>query len=146
MGVSDRVYNLLRSLVDDQVESVDRWLNEGKTAVDERITSWENSFEEKQNERSGSGSENWNHKYKDGNGTPNRSVYSDQVVDDLKIFGLSPPSNLSDVKKARNREIKKYHPDIFSSDKGKLETAKEILQIYNEVFNRLKKHYSSKQD
>ncbi len=146
MSVSNRVYNLLRSLVDDQVESVDKWLNEGKTAIDEQLNSWENRFDEKQKKRPNSDSNKWAGDNNKDRNASKKSIYPEQLVDDLKIFGLTPPSNLTDVKKARNREIKRYHPDKFSAQKEKLETAKEILQIYNEVYDRLEKYYSARKN
>ncbi|MBW1899805.1 MAG: hypothetical protein JRI61_12220, partial [Deltaproteobacteria bacterium] len=36
------------------------------------------------------------------------SDYPRQVMEDLANFNLVPPSSLSEVRKARNREIKKY--------------------------------------
>ncbi len=66
-----------------------------------------------------------------------------EVVDDLNIFGLTPPSNLEEVKKARNREAKKYHTDRFTGDPEKEETTKRIMQIYNAAFDRLEKWYQS---
>lgn len=66
-----------------------------------------------------------------------------QVIDDLSVFGLAPPSSLEEVKRARNREIKKYHSDRFINDTEKFETSKEIMQIYNAAYDRLKDHYNS---
>ena len=66
-----------------------------------------------------------------------------QVVDDLSIFGLKPPSSLEEVKKVRNREIMKYHTDRFTGDSEKEETSKRIMQIYNTAFDRLEKWYRS---
>jgi hypothetical protein len=64
-----------------------------------------------------------------------------QVVDDLSIFGLKPPSSLEEVKKVRNREVMKYHTDHFTGDTEKEETSKRIMQIYNTAFDRLEKWY-----
>ena len=66
-----------------------------------------------------------------------------QVVEDLAVFGLRPPSSLEEVKKARNREIKKYHSDRFVDDPEKYRTSKEIMQIYNAAYDRLKLHFKS---
>ncbi len=66
-----------------------------------------------------------------------------QVAEDLAVFGLRPPSSLEEVKKARNREIKKYHSDRFIDDPEKYKTSKEIMQIYNAAFDRLKDHYKT---
>lgn len=64
-----------------------------------------------------------------------------QVVEDLGVFDLSPPSSWEEVKAARNREIKKYHSDKFVNDPGRFETSKEIMQIYNAACDRLRAYY-----
>ena len=64
-----------------------------------------------------------------------------QVVEDLAVFNLTPPSSMEAVKNARNREIKKYHSDKFVSDPEKLQTSKEIMQIYNAAYDRLQAYY-----
>jgi DnaJ-domain-containing protein 1 len=70
--------------------------------------------------------------------------YPDQILEDLSNFHLPPPSSLSEVKKARNQEIKKYHPDRYMDDPERVETAKEIMQIYNASYERLKKFFQSR--
>ena len=65
-----------------------------------------------------------------------------QVIDDLALFGLTPPCCIKDLRRARNREIKKYHSDRFMNNPEKLDTAKEIMQIYNTAYDRLKEYYS----
>ena len=72
-----------------------------------------------------------------------KSQWPQQVVDDLNIFGLKPPSSLEAVKKVRNREAMKYHTDKFSGDPQKEETSKRIMQIYNTAFDQLEKWYRS---
>lgn len=67
-----------------------------------------------------------------------------QVVDDLAVFGLTPPSSLEEVRKARNREIKKYHSDRFVNDSERYETSKQIMQIYNAAYDRLKAHFEAR--
>lgn len=67
----------------------------------------------------------------------------DQVRRDLAEFGLTPPSSLREVRAARNREIKKYHPDRYMNDPDKLETSKEIMQIFNAAYDRLKTYYEN---
>ncbi|HBD07006.1 MAG TPA: hypothetical protein DCZ69_01995 [Syntrophobacteraceae bacterium] len=64
-----------------------------------------------------------------------------QVVDDLAVFELKPPSSLEEVRKVRNREVKKYHSDRFAGDSEREETSKRIMQIYNAAFDRLEKWY-----
>lgn len=72
------------------------------------------------------------------------SQYSQQLIDDLAVFGLTPPSSFDEVKKARNQEMRKYHPDKFNSHNDKNEAANEIAQIYNDAFSRLKEYYGDK--
>jgi DnaJ-domain-containing protein 1 len=64
-----------------------------------------------------------------------------QVVEDLKVFDLTPPSSLEEVKKRRNEEIKKYHSDKFINEPERFKTSTEIMQIYNAAYERLKEHY-----
>ncbi|MBL7176590.1 MAG: hypothetical protein ISS66_12265 [Desulfobacteraceae bacterium] len=64
-----------------------------------------------------------------------------QVVEDLKVFDLTPPSSLAEVKKRRNDEIKKYHSDRFISDPERFKTSTEIMQIYNAAYERLKEYF-----
>jgi len=70
--------------------------------------------------------------------------YPDQILEDLSNFKLTPPSSLAEIKRARNQEIKKYHPDRFMDDPARIETAKEILQIYNASYARLKKFFQDR--
>jgi hypothetical protein len=64
-----------------------------------------------------------------------------QVVEDLKVFDLTPPSSLEEVKKRRNEEIKKYHSDRFVNDPERYKTSTEIMQIYNVAYERLREYY-----
>jgi DnaJ-domain-containing protein 1 len=64
-----------------------------------------------------------------------------QVVDDLALFGIPLPGSWDEVIKARNREMKKYHPDKYMSKEEKVDAANEIAQIYNAAFERLEKFY-----
>lgn len=68
--------------------------------------------------------------------------FDPQVIIDLAVFDLHPPSSIQEVKAARNEEFKKYHSDIFHYNSKKAEAAKEIMQIYNCAYERLKKHYN----
>ena len=67
-----------------------------------------------------------------------------QVIADLLTFNLKPPSCMEDVRRARNREMKKYHSDKFINDPEKLKTSKEIMQIYNAAYERLMEYYKNK--
>jgi len=70
--------------------------------------------------------------------------FPSQIVEDLAVFNLVPPASMEAVKRARNQEIKKYHPDRFGGDPEKQVTAKEILQIYNAAYDRLKVFYGNR--
>ena len=80
-------------------------------------------------------------RYKFGDREETCSAMPAQFVEYLALFNLTPPSSLEEVRKARNREIKKYHSDKFMNNPEKLETSKEIMQIYNTAFDRLKEYY-----
>lgn len=67
-----------------------------------------------------------------------------QLEKDLATFNLKPPSSMEEVRKARNREIKKYHSDRFMNDPDKLDASKQIMQILNSAYDRLKRHFESK--
>jgi|GEM_PF-6787399 len=67
-----------------------------------------------------------------------------EVVEDLALFDLGPPSSLDEIRKARNREMKKYHSDRFLNDPVRLETSKRIMQIYNAAYDRLEVYYREK--
>ena len=73
----------------------------------------------------------------------NTGAFPQQVVQDLAEFGLMPPSSLAEVKKRWKAEMKKYHSDKFIQDPEKLKISKEIMQIYNAAYDRLKKHYQT---
>lgn len=66
-----------------------------------------------------------------------------QVVEDLAVFDLTPPSSLAEVRAARNREVKKYHSDRFVNDAERFQTSKEIMQILNAAYDRLKAYYEN---
>lgn len=77
-----------------------------------------------------------------GASTPTRPP--DPVAEDLAVFGLAPPASLEAVRKARNREIKKYHSDRFLNDPERFEISKQIMQILNAAYGRLEAHYTRK--
>jgi hypothetical protein len=60
-----------------------------------------------------------------------------QVIDDLAVFGLTPPSSLADVRAARNKEIKKYHSDKFVNEPELAEFPVLVVQLGNEGLNTL---------
>jgi DnaJ-domain-containing protein 1 len=67
-----------------------------------------------------------------------------RIIEDLANFNLSPPASLEAVRQARNMEFKKYHPDKHHGDPEKAETAKQIMQIYNASYERLKEFYKTR--
>ncbi|PCI29498.1 MAG: hypothetical protein COB67_03820 [SAR324 cluster bacterium] len=142
MDLSTRVFRLMKSLAEEGVDSVGGFFNQGKTMMDESLNSWEERVENKQRTAGGNEEKGGQERYKtESNRSTSSSKDVPQVTTDLQLFGLTPPSSLAELKKARNREIKKYHPDRFSNDPEKLKTAQEIMQIYNEVYDRLQDHY-----
>ncbi|MEA1934544.1 MAG: hypothetical protein U9N60_08955 [Thermodesulfobacteriota bacterium] len=116
----------------------------------DRIREKFSSFFDNQKERAGSGQQETGQRNRKRHGfDDNTETYSDmpaRFVENLALFDLTPPSSLDEVRKARNREIKKYHSDKFINDPEKLETSKEIMQIYNAAFDRLKKYYEKARD
>ncbi|MDM8541452.1 hypothetical protein QUF90_10215 [Desulfococcaceae bacterium HSG9] len=75
--------------------------------------------------------------------TDTTGTFPQQVVQDLAEFGLIPPSSLPEVKKKWKAEMKKYHSDKFMNDPEKLKVSKEIMQIYNAAYDRLKQYYQT---
>jgi DnaJ-domain-containing protein 1 len=71
------------------------------------------------------------------------SAFPQQVVQDLAEFGLTPPSSIAEVKKKWKDEMKKYHSDKFMNDPEKFKVSKEIMQIYNAAYDRLKQYYQT---
>ncbi len=149
MSISNRLFRVLKSVAIDKVDSITQILEEGESLIDEKLREWEKKHGLDQ--EFDWGGENRRQKYdsnrrqqktsnfKRNGGVNYGSVYTTQVLDDLKLFGLNPPVTLEEVKKVRNREIKKFHPDHFMDEPEKMETAKRILQIYNAAYERLKK-------
>lgn len=113
----------------------------------DRIREKFSSFFDNQKERAGSGQQETGQKNRKRHGfDDNTETYPDmpaRFVENLALFNLVPPSSLDEVRKARNREIKKYHSDKFINNPEKLETSKEIMQIYNAAFDWLKEYYES---
>ena len=73
--------------------------------------------------------------------TSNPYGLPEQVLDDLALFEITPPGSWNEVVQARNREMKKYHPDKYMNASEKIAAANEIAQIYNAAFERLKTHF-----
>ena len=166
MDIGNRLLRLLKATAADKVDSVVQILDQGASFIDETLKEWERKqdLEEKSGNRQKTSSKrsfgfdgsSERHRQgtrqktyqKDSNyrqtdfkyGAP----YTSKVLDDLNLFGLKPPTTFDEIKKARNREIKKFHPDRFMNEPEKMETAKKILQIYNAAYERLKLTFQSK--
>lgn len=141
LDILERLYKIAKVNVQHYTQifedAIDRKINQESFSYSEEESY---SYSEK---NSYSGNEDWN-SFGSSKGTDYYSGVPRQVVDDLSVFGLKPPSSLEEVRNARNREIKKFHPDKFMNDPEKIETSKEIMQIFNAAYDRLKEHYKNK--
>ncbi len=138
IDILERLYRIAKANLPDPPEIIENFIEKHKDGI----------FRWKSRDEYG----DWDfNSWKDGGGDQTTYGENDfksynsgiprQVIDDLAVFGLVPPSSMKEVKKARNREIKKFHPDHFLNNPEKLKTAKEILQIYNAAYDRLKEYY-----
>lgn len=141
MSLGKRVAFLLKSVVGDTIEDVESFLSENTNIFDEKLSKWEQKANHNYFEKEEAFKTKEECFEQENLSDKEESVYPKQLVNDLKLFELEAPSSLEAVKKARNREIKKFHPDKFISHAEKAETAKRILQIYNSAFERLKTYY-----
>ena len=157
MDLGNRIFTLLKSISTDQMDQFDKMLRESKHHIYEELEKWEKRHgidpEEpwKQSSTSstrtaGGQSEKRSHASSQrSHGQHQSSHYPEEFLKDLATFNLTPPTTMDAVKKARNKEIKKYHPDRFANEPAKQETAKEILQLINGAFARLQKHPQMKE-
>ncbi len=149
MSVGKRLYQLFQSVASDQIDAFEDLLSRGSRTLDEKLTEWEREYDSAdsgnfhQKKAEGTYSRSSSKPKNQSTKTYSTSPYPQQVVENLQSFGLTPPSSQEEVKKTRNNEIKKYHPDHFNADPGKKETAKKILQIYNLAYDRLRKYYQN---
>ena len=146
MSLSERLFRLLQSVASDQMESFEKLFDQEGRTLDEKLAEWERHYSTPGDSASQRREENFTGCDTDFRHRESKDAapYPPHVVDDLQLFGLTPPSSLQEVKKARNSEIKTYHPDHFHSDLAKRETAKKILQIYNSAYQRLSRYYASR--
>ncbi|NIM18568.1 MAG: hypothetical protein GTO45_41855 [Candidatus Aminicenantes bacterium] len=129
--IANRLFRILRSHI-HRLSFVERFNRLLKTAKNKSY-SYGNSYDNRENY------------FENRNAEENSGFKSDipaQILEDLAVFELTPPSSLEEVKKARNREIKKFHSDKYINDPEKYKTSKEIMQIYNAAYARLEKYYS----
>jgi DnaJ-domain-containing protein 1 len=141
MNISARLIRLLKTVANDKMDQFVRIFEQEGSNLDEILEEWEK--EHGLNNDSFNPKNGFDHtdsqSYREKTNPTKPSAYPQQVVEDLHLFGLKPPISFEQVKKARNQEIKKFHPDKFLSDPEKMETAKQIVQIYNAAYDRLEK-------
>ncbi len=130
-------------MASDQMEAFEELFGQGSRTLDEKLMEWERRHSHKEHGAYREKEESFTAQSAEfrSRGTASDPQYPQEVVDDLQLFGLAPPSSLKEVKKVRNEEIKIYHPDRYHSDSAKRETAKRILQIYNSAYERLRRYY-----
>ena len=138
MDVLRRLARVVRSTTTGKLDELEKIVTGGRSFLEDRLDEWEKRLNIEQEEEATKKS------YSEGaSGKEERfSPFPSQVVQDLDVFGLKPPSSFEEVKKVRKREIKKYHSDLFMHDPEKQELAKQVMQIYNSAFERLKKYYT----
>jgi len=141
MDASSRLFRLLRAITEDKVASIENFIDQGSSRIDEKLKYWEKELGLDAEENvTPHEQEDQPH---DRRGQSRYPQYPQQFVDDLQLFNLTPPSSLTEVKKIRNEEMKKFHPDKYQNDAEKIETAKRIVQIYNAAYERLKKSFKA---
>lgn len=135
-----RLYGIARSNVPHPWGKVDRFLADWEARL---------NLDGREDQRdTGKAGDTGGHRFDDASKKADALNYADyppQVVQDLADFNLTPPSSLEAVRKARNREIKKYHSDRFVNDPGKYENSKKIMQHYNAAYERLKAFFEGKE-
>ncbi len=140
MGVLERLFNIARANTLEYVESLEKYLGTEREREysfsydfeDETFTGSSSSYERTGSTGTGSGRPSGNY-----------SGYPKDVLEAFATFDIKPPSSMKEIKNARNREIKKYHSDKFMNDPEKLAASKEIMQIYNAAYDRLKEYYKN---
>lgn len=140
-GILERLYRIARAYAPNARDALEKWLTEKEADIRSR----------KGGDYSRSGSERPKPEFEERQAAdePPANPFPGvppQVVADLSIFGLAPPSSLAAVKKARNQEIKKYHSDRFMNDPDRLDTSKQIMQIYNAAYDRLEAYYERRSE
>ncbi len=138
MDASGRMFRLLRAIANDQVTTVEKFINQGNTFLDDRLNEWEKKLGLDEDEKDTHHKQNQRQESR----SYRHSIYPQQLIEDLQLFNLKPPSNWEEVKNTRKREMKKFHPDKYMNDPDKMETAKKIVQIYNGAYERLKDSFN----
>ena len=141
MGINRRIVRLLSAIATNRVETVRGFIDQGNSTLERRVKEWEERLGINSDEPMGR--ETYDRKEnEEARASSQHDTYPEGFVDDLRLFHLLPPSCLEEVKKARNREMKKFHPDHFPRESEKAETAKRITQIYNLAYERLKNAFA----
>ncbi|MDX2472049.1 MAG: hypothetical protein QNL04_15885 [SAR324 cluster bacterium] len=153
MDLTSRIFRLIKSYTTDEILEFQKKIFDQGAPLEEELKGFEEAqgFGPKDNFRGSpnynqsqgfAGSQGESKKAPPQKETKRSSQYPQVLIDDLAVFGLIPPVTFEEVKKARNKEIKSFHPDHFSSDPVKEEAAKKILQLINGAFERLEKRLS----
>ena len=147
-GLSLALGAFLAGLLISESEYSQQALGNVKERAEERLDDWEARVfgeETEDQDRSRDQSRKEHHdRAQTERPRPHPGGYPRQVVEDLALFDLAPPSSLTEVKRARNREMKTFHSDRFVNDPAKFQTSKEIMQIYNAAYDRLRTFYESR--
>ncbi len=139
MNLAARIYRLIQSYTKDEISEFQKKIFDQGSSLEDEL----NSFEQAQGQKTaGSSSSQAPPRDEPKPEAKRTSPYPQELIDDLAVLGLKPPATFAEVKKARNKEIKSFHPDKFSSDKVKEEAAKQILQLINGAYERLEKRLS----
>ncbi|MGK0288820.1 MAG: hypothetical protein ACI86H_000241 [bacterium] len=144
--ISRRLKRIADSIAGKQLEELEKLFNSGMSQIDERLAEWEKKLGILEDKRKSSSSKQKSSSSSDQSNQKNSqhtySTSDTQLKEDLANFGLYIGATWPEIKKARNREMKKFHADLYANNPEKLETAQKIMQIYNASYERLKKKYN----
>ncbi len=152
-NIINRLYRIARANGVDKVQDLREFISRDKQAKDNSGASAYSHTDSDYENRYSTSSNNSSYDYSESDSTwrdtnefhdntrSSHSEYPKQVIEDLAVFSLVPPASFEEVRKARNREIKKYHPDKHVNDPKKAETSKQIMQVINAAYDRLEKYY-----
>jgi len=130
MNISRRLFRIATAAFHKGKDEFEKKIGDGRSFIDKELSEWEQKL--------GVGDK----KRPKGQAKPKRPA--SPLEEDLGLFRLKPGAPWEDVKKAYRREAKKYHADRHNHNDEKRKTAHEIMLIYNEAFDRLKKVYGKK--
>ena len=75
------------------------------------------------------------------NDSKNIETENDKEKEYYKILELEYNVGFSEIKKAYKKLLKKYHPDFFQNDSGKLKKAQEVTRQINEAYTYFERKY-----